>query len=432
MGFKSLHRSKSECNPSFDSATKKDQTGTIHPHKTTKDQMRAKKIREKVLWLGAIDWDRRLFDSLIPLPDGTSYNAYLVQGSGKTVLIDTVDPSMTHTLRSQLEDVPKIDFVISLHAEQDHSGAIPMILEKYRKAKVIVSSKGKGLLVDLLQIPEERFMVVQDGETLSLGDRTLKFIFTPWVHWPETMVTYLQDDKILFSCDFFGSHIATSELYVNDEGRVYEAAKRYFAEIMMPFRKAIEKNLEKLKGYEIEMIAPSHGPIYARPVFILDAYREWALGDPKNLVVLPYVSMHGSTRRMVDYLVSALINRGVAVERFDLTVSDVGKLAMALVDAGTIVVGTPTVLMNPHPSAAYAAMLANMLKPKARFLSIVGSYGWGGKTVEALAALIPNLKVEVIEPVLAKGLPGEKEYFALDNLASAIASKHEEQGFGRI
>jgi flavorubredoxin len=391
--------------------------------------MKARKIKDHIYWMGSVDWDSRLFDSLIPLPDGTSYNAYLIEGSEKTALLDSVDPPMAHELLSQLEGVSKIDYVVSQHAEQDHSGTIPQVLEKYPGAKVISTPKAKGILIDLLKIPEESFITVKDGETLSLGDKTLKFIHAPWVHWPETMVTYLEEDKILFSCDFFGSHIATTDLFVTDEGRVYEAAKRYFAEIMMPFRAVIKKNLEKLASYDIEMIAPSHGQIFPRPAFIMDAYRDWILGPPRNTVVLPYVTMHKSTKQMVDYLVSALVERGVRVEQFNLTVVDIGKLAMALVDAATIVVGTPTILAGPHPYAAYAAFLANALRPKTKFLSIIGSYGWGGKTVEVLAGMIPNLKVEVIDPVLCKGVPTEKVFKALDDLAAAISEKHKENNF---
>ncbi len=369
--------------------------------------MLARKIKDRIYWMGSVDWDSRLFDSLIPLPDGTSYNAYLIEGSEKTVLIDTVDPPMAKEFMAQLEGIPKIDYIVSQHAEQDHSGTIPQVLEKYPDAKLISTPKAKGLLGDLLKIPEESFVTVKDGETLSLGDKTLKFIYAPWVHWPETMVTYLEEDKILFSCDFFGSHIATTDLYVTDEGRVYEAAKRYFAEIMMPFRGVIKKNLEKLEAYDMEMIAPGHGQIFPRPAFIMDAYREWILGSPQNTVVLPYVSMHESTKRMVEHFVASLVAKGVKVEQFNLAVTDIGKLAMALVDAGTIVVGTPTILAGPHPYAAYAAILANALRPKTKFLSIIGSYGWGGKTVETLAGMIPNLKVEVIDPVLCKGVPSE-------------------------
>ena len=391
--------------------------------------MLKRKIKDRIYWMGSVDWDSRLFDSLIPLPDGTSYNAYFIEGSDKTVLIDTNDPSMAHELMAQLEGIEKLDYIVSQHAEQDHSGTLGLVLQKYPHAKIIVTPKAKTMLLDILPLPEECFMTVADGETLSLGDKTLKFIYTPWVHWPETMVSYLMEDKILFSCDFFGSHIATSDLLVTDEGRVYEAAKRYFAEIMMPFRGVIKKNLEKLKAYDIEMIAPGHGQIYPRPALILDAYNEWTVGAPRNTVVVPYVSMHHSTKLMVDHLVAALVNKGVKVEQFNLSVTDIGKLAMALVDAATIVIGTPTVLAGPHPYAAYAAFLANALRPKAKFLSIIGSYGWGGKTVETLAGMIPNLKAEVITPVLCKGVPAESDLKALDELAATIAEKHREQNF---
>ena len=388
--------------------------------------MKPRKIKDGIYWMGSVDWDRRLFDALIPLPDGTSYNAYLIEGSDKTVLVDSVDPPMASALLSQIEGVSKIDYIISHHAEQDHSGTIPRVLEKFPNAEVISTPKGKGMLTDLLQIPEERFFTVKDGETVSLGDRTLKFVHTPWVHWPETMVTYLEEDKILFSCDFFGSHIATSDLYVTDEGRVYEAAKRYYAEIMMPFRSVIEKNLEKLASYDIEMIAPSHGPIYPQPSFIMNAYRDWVLGPPRNTVVLPYVSMHKSTKKMVDYFVAALVDRGVTVEQFNLAVTDIGKLAMALVDAATIVIGSPIVLTGAHPNVVYATYLANALRPKVKFVSIIGSYGWGGKMVQQLADLIPNLKVEIFEPVVVKGYPSDEDFEALDKLAAIIAGKHKE------
>ncbi|MBU1707772.1 FprA family A-type flavoprotein, partial [bacterium] len=247
-----------------------------------------------------------------------------------------------------------------------------------------------------------------------------------WVHWPETMVTYLKEDNILFTCDFFGSHLATSDLYVTDEARVYEAAKRYYAEIMMPFRKIIQKNIEKIKTREIKLIAPSHGPIYDRPAFIIDAYQDWISENPKNVVILPYISMHGSTKKMVEYLVSALTEKGVTVYQFDLAVTDIGKLAIALVDAATIVIGTPTVHVGPHPSVFYAANLTNALRPKLKFASIIGSYGWSSKAIEEIAGLIPNLKVEILDPVLCKGFPGKDDFEALDNLAVAIAEKHKE------
>lgn len=390
--------------------------------------MKPRKLEANIHWVGAVDWDRRLFDELIPLPDGTSYNAYLIKGSEKTALIDTVDPTMAGVLTNNLNqlDVKKIDYVIANHAEQDHSGTLPQILKLYPKAGVVATPKCKSLLMDLLLIPENKIVTVEDRETLSLGDKTLEFIHAPWVHWPETMLTYLREDRILFTCDFFGSHLATSDLYVTDEATVYEAAKRYYAEIMMPFRLIIQKNLEKIKDLQIDVIAPSHGPIYDKPQFIIEAYRDWVYAPPKNIVVLPYISMHGSTREMVEYFVGALVDRGITVKQFNLAKTDIGKLAMALVDAATIVIGSPTVLVGPHPNVVYAVYLANALRPKLKFASIIGSYGWGSRMVERITGMLSNLKVELLGPVVAKGFPREKDFRALDRLADEILNKHRQ------
>jgi flavorubredoxin len=380
--------------------------------------------------VGAIDWDRRLFDELIPLPVGTSYNAYLIKGNGKTALLDTVDPTKTDILIQNLHEagVTRLDYIISHHAEQDHSGSLPQVLELYPEAKVVTNPKCKAMLIDHLEIAEDRFITVADGEELSLGDRTLQFVYTPWVHWPETMGTYLKEDKIYFSCDFFGSHVASSKLFSDDDDLTYEGAKRYYAEIMMPFRGPIRSNLEKLKKLDIRMLACSHGPVYRNPAFIIDAYNEWVSDKVKNQVIIPYVSMHESTRRMVEHLEGALAERGIEVVQFNLTGCDIGRLAILLVDAATVVIGSPTVLTGPHPTAAYAAFLANALRPKTRFASVIGSYGWAGKMVEQLAGMLPQLKVEIIEPVIIKGLPKAPEYKLLDGLADRILAKHKEIG----
>ncbi len=393
--------------------------------------MEAREIARDVFWIGAIDWDRRLFDSLIPLPDGTSYNAYLVKGSEKTVLIDTVDPRMRETLLTQLESVPRLDYIVSHHAEQDHSGSLPLVLEKYPDARIVTGKKGRELLMSLLKLSEEAFLIVEEGETLDLGGRTLEFIYTPWVHWPETMCTYLQEDEILFSCDFFGSHVATSDLYATDESRVYEAAKRYYAEIMMPFRKIIRKNLAKVRDRSIKLICPSHGPLYDRPELILAAYEDWAGDTPTNSAVVAYVTMHGSTEKMVEKLVEDLIGQNITVHQFNLPVTDIGKLAINLVDSATIVIGTPTVHVGPHPVAAQAVALTNLLRPKARFLSVIGSYGWSSQAVEQIAAAVPNLDAEILDPVVCKGLPRQEDYNSLGELATTIGAKHRELGVRR-
>ncbi len=389
-----------------------------------------RQLKPNVYAVGAIDWDARLFDRLIPLPDGTSYNSYVVQGNEKIALLDTVDPAMTDVLLDNLVrlGINKIDYVVAHHAEQDHSGSLPDVLLIYPDAKVVTNPKCKGMLIDLLDIEEDKFITVEDGQTLSLGDKTLQFIYTPWVHWPETMSTYLVEDRILFSCDFFGAHLATSSLFVDDNAKVLEDAKRYYAEIMMPFRRQINNNLAKLRDLDIEIIAPSHGPVHDKPKFIIDAYKDWISDAVKNEVVIAYISMHGSTGKMVSYFVEALIERGITVKQFELSTVDIGKLAMALVDAATVVIGSPTVLTGPHPCAAYAAFLANALRPKTKFASIIGSYGWGGKMVEQLTGMLTNLKVEILEPVLTKGEPKESDFAAIDKLADEILAKHKEIG----
>jgi flavorubredoxin len=392
--------------------------------------MVVRELRPGVFSVGAIDWNRRLFDSLIPLPHGTSYNAYLVRGSEKTVLIDTVDPTMEFELVCNLVrlGIDRIDYIIVNHAEQDHSGALPMMMELFPQATVLATEKCVDLLVQLLHVPAERCHAVADKETLLLGDRTLEFIHAPYVHWPETMLTLLREDHILFPCDLFGSHLATSDLFVRDERLVYLAAKRYYAEIMMPFRKSIQGHLARLEPLGIELIAPSHGPVHDRPSFIMDAYRDWISEEVKNEAVIVYTSMHGSTGKMADYLAGALIDRGITVRQFEMTVADIGELAMAFVDAATVVIGTPTTLFGPHPQLVYAAYLANLLKPKTRYVSVIGSYGWGGAAVEQLKGMLSHLKVQVLDPVYIRGAPQGDDLKALDRLADDILGKHRADG----
>jgi len=371
--------------------------------------MVSREVAQGIFWVGVLDFDRRIFDELIPLPEGTSYNAYLIRGGEKTALIDTVDPSKEFELISNIVKlgVDRIDYVVINHAEQDHSGTLPMILEFFPDAVIVTNEKCRDFLTALLHIPQEAFRIIKDGDTLSLGDRTLEFFLTPWTHWPETQITYLREDQILFSCDLFGFHMATSDLFITDEATAYQSAKRYYAEIMMPFRGSIKGYVEKVKRLPLKMIAPSHGPIHRRPAFILDAYADWVSDTVKNEVVIPYVSMHGSTEKMVEHLTDALIARGITVKPFNLARTDIGELAKALVDPATLVIGTPTVLFGPHPQVVYATYLANMLKPKMRYATVIGSYGWGGKAVETITKMLDHVKVELLEPVMVRGLPDE-------------------------
>lgn len=391
--------------------------------------MAVREIKEGVYSVGVIDWDRQVFDEFMPLPEGTTYNSYIVRGSEKTALIDAVDVEFEEEFITNIarSGVNGIDYLIVNHTEQDHSGAIVMFLELFPNAKIIASERGADLLEVLHQIPKFRIQVVEDGETLSLGDRTLEFMITPWVHWPDTMMTYVREDKILFSCDLFGAHYACSELFIEDKCRHTILAKRYYAEIMMPFRPKVREYLERLTGYDLSVIAPSHGPCSDDPGYITGLYDEWSSDNVKNLVVMPYISMHGSTRKMVGFLTDALIRRGIRVRPYDLGKGDSGALAMDLVDAATLIIATPTVLTGPHPKVANIAFIANILKPKTKFAGIIGSYGWGGKTVKELVSTIDRLNVEMFEPVYIKGLPSEEVYNSLENLADEILKKHKEE-----
>jgi len=262
---------------------------------------------------------------------------------------------------------------------------------------------------------------VRDGDSLDLGSKTLTFQLTPWVHWPDTMVTFAVEDRVAFTCDFLGAHLATTELYARDEAQVAISAKRYYAEIMMPYRSFSAEALQKVEALAPRFVAPSHGPVHDRPALIFDLYRGWTSDAVKPLVVIPYVSMYESTARMVAYLVDRLAERGIASQPINVVDLDSGALAMAIVDASTIVLASPTVLSGPHPSLAAAAILINALSPKTQQLAVIGSFGWEGNLPEQVIDLLPRIKAEVLEPVMVKGLPREAAFAELDRLADDIA-----------
>ncbi|MEM2715195.1 MAG: FprA family A-type flavoprotein [Candidatus Thermoplasmatota archaeon] len=385
-----------------------------------------KEIKKDIYYVGAIDWHRRLFDELIPLPDGTTYNSYLIKDE-KIVLIDSVDPTKEKELVENLEElgINKIDYIVANHAEQDHSGSIPAILYKYKEAKVLTNEKCKEFLKDLLLIPDEKFFTIKDKQEISIGKRKLKFFLTPWVHWPETMLTYAIEDKILFTCDLFGSHLATSDIFSKDE-KLYSAAKRYYAEIMMPLRNKIRDYISLIEKMDIKIIAPSHGPILREKDFILNAYKDWISDNVKNEVVIAYVSMHGSIEKAVSYLINELIKRGVEVKPFNLSKTDIGEFAISLVDCSTLIVASPTVLGGIHPLALYALQLTSLLRPKIRFFTFIGSYGWGSNAIMQINEIIGKMKVEMIQPLMIKGYPKDKDFEAIEKIAEEIEKKHAE------
>lgn len=390
--------------------------------------MGSKEIAPDVFWVGVKHHNRRLFDALIPLPYGTSYNAYLIVGSKETALIDTVNPGFEKELLEKISeriDPAKIDYVIMNHAEPDHANAAKDVLAVAKNAKLVASAKGKEAAMMYFDIPVERIMVVDESSKIDLGGKTLKFVDAPWLHWPETMFTYLEEDKILFPCDFFGSHLAVGEFYADEYGNenTLDMAKLYFAEIMMPFRRPGQTAVEKVKKLEPKMIAPSHGLIWREPKVILDEYAKWTSEKFQKKVMIAYVSMWGSTEKMVLALRDALVKRGITAEVFDLPNTEIGHIAKELVDTPVVVVGAPTVLGGVHPVAAYATMLVKTLRAPTKYAAVLTSYGWSGGAVKALQGILEGTKIEVLGVVEVKGPPKKTEFDKVVELADKIDEK---------
>jgi flavorubredoxin len=382
-------------------------------------------IAKNVYWVGIRDWTRRIFDALIPLPKGTSYNAYLIMGENSKALIDTVNPGFEKQLEGKIRNFTKpdeIDYIVMNHAEPDHAGSIPYLMKMTSKAKLVTTRRGVKMAQVFYHVPTERIRIVGDNEIIDLGGKTLHFIEAPMLHWPETMFTYLEEDHILFPCDFFGSHLAMG-VYSDEIEDIVIHAQRYWGEIMMPFRTMAKKALEKLENLEIRMIAPSHGPIHRNPKPILDAYRRWAYGETKMKTTMIYVSMWGSSEKMVNQMAETLASEGIEVVVYNLTSADLGDIAKDLVDSRAIVLGAPTVLGGAHPLAIYASYLVRALYPPIRFVVLLSSYGWGAAAVKQMQEILDPLKVEVVGTLEVNGPPTEENIKQIVEIGKLLAGR---------
>jgi len=384
-----------------------------------------REISDAVYWVGARDWNRRVFDALIPLPQGTTYNAYVVRGSQKTALIDTVNPGFEEELEARIglvTDAQGLDYVIMNHAEPDHAGAIPHVMKLSKDASLVTTEKGAKMAQIYYGVPQERIIKVNHDDTIDLGGKTLKFIEAPWQHWPETMFTYLVENKVLFPCDFLGFHTAYGS-YDDEIEEFVPFAQRYFGEILMPFRKMGQQALDKIGGLDIQLIAPSHGPIHRNPERILDLYRKWTAGETREKVVVVYVSMWNSTETMIKAMVDSLMAEGIEVTLHNLVTADLGDVARDLVDSRGIVLGTPTVLGGMHPLAIYAAHLVKALRPPLKYGVVLSSYGWGGGAVKQAADILEPTKIEVVGAVDVHGPPTGDVYRQIAELGKQLSDK---------
>ncbi|HHT9141153.1 MAG TPA: FprA family A-type flavoprotein [Candidatus Tripitaka californicus] len=388
---------------------------------------RAVEIVPGVYWVGAVDRERTVFDSFMSLPYGTTYNSYLIKGKGGTALVDTVSPDFADTLlKKVLEVVPPetLDYVVMNHAEPDHAGTLPKLLSMAKKAQLVTTKKGLGMAKVFYDIPEERVKVVAGGDILSLGDKTLRFIDAPWLHWPETMFTYCVEDRVLFSCDFFGAHVASERLYEDEVGDVVLAeAKRYYAEIMMIFLNPVRKALERLEGLDIRIIAPSHGPVWRNPDKILQAHRGWAIGPLRPRVVVIYVSMYGSTTELEKAIVAAIQEEGVEAVAYNMLSADVSHIVQELVDSSAIVFGSPAFYGGVHPRLASSIELIRTMKPRGKMVAVFGSYGWAGGAVKEIKARLQPAGFDIVDSLEVQGPPREEDLKKASTLGRNIAKK---------
>lgn len=384
-------------------------------------------ISSGVFWVGVEDWDRRVFDAFIPLPYGTSYNSYLIVGSNKSALIDTVNPGFEGSLLREISQIlapEKLDYVIMNHAEPDHAGSIPAVLKIAKHAKLVASKLGVNMAEMYFKVPHERQIRVKENDVIELGGKTLRFIEAPWLHWPETMFTYDMAEKVLFSCDFFGSHMTSGKLYADEVGELLQPeAKRYYAEIMMPFSASVQQALDKVKLLQPEKIAPSHGPVYRDPQAIIELYEKWARGPLEKKVVVIYVSMWGNTEALQRVITETISSKGIEVIPYNLTVSDVSHVLRDLVDASAVVIGSPTVLGGAHPLAMYATELVASFGVRGKIAAVFGSFGWGGGAVRRLTARLEKGGFEIVDALEVRGPPEEEHFRRAVTLSEAIADK---------
>ncbi len=314
------------------------------------------------------------------------------------------------------------------HAEPDHAGGIPAIMKVAKNAKLVATKLGANMAEVFFDVPAERRIVVKDGDTLELGGKILRFIEAPWLHWPETMFTFDVEDGILFPCDFFGAHVTSDRLYADEVGALLPPeAKRYYAEIMMPFAASAQEALDKVKPLNPKMIAPSHGPVYRNPQPIVEAYEKWTRGPLERKVVVVYVSMWGSTQALERTITETISSEGVEAVPYNLTVADISHVLRDLVDASAVVIGTPTVLGGAHPLALYATELVASFGIRGKVAAVFGSFGWGGGAARRIKARLEQGGFEVVDTMEIRGPPKAEHVEKAVALGRAVAKRVKEK-----
>ncbi len=383
-------------------------------------------LKPGVYWVGAVDWNVRDFHGY-STHRGTTYNAYLVRGE-KAALIDTVKVTFFDEMWERIEktiDPGEIRYLVVNHVEMDHSGSLLRLLERLPGVELLCSPRG----VEALQLHYGggvRPKALKTGESLDLGGKTLHFSEIPMVHWPDSMATYVKESRVLLPNDAFGQHIASSERFDDeiDLPAVLDEARKYYANIVMPYGAQVLRALDALKGLEIDVIGPSHGIIWRRHIpEILSLYRRWARGETEERAVIAYDTMWGSTEKMAKAFEKGLADEGVPVRVYRLSHSDKSDIVKELLDAKALLAGSPTLNNNLFPSVAEFLTYVKGLRPKGRIGAAFGSYGWAPGVTKTVAAELQAAGMDVIGEIAVRYVPDADTLRRCEELGREMARK---------
>jgi anaerobic nitric oxide reductase flavorubredoxin len=386
-------------------------------------------LAEGINWVGVVDWNIRDFHGYVTRR-GTSYNSYLIQDE-KTALVDTVKHSFSSELLRnicELVDPGKIDYIVINHVEMDHSSSLPAVVKYAKNAIIIASQRGKDALIEHYGA-DFNIQVVKTGDTLKLGKRTLSFVEAPMLHWPDSMFTYVVEDKILMSNDAFGQHLASAQRFDDevDEHVLMEEAATYYANILMPLAPLITRKIQEVVkiGMPIDMIAPSHGVIWrSNPSKIINAYSDWSSNASKNKVVIVFDTMWGSTDKMARAIAEGVTSQGVDVKVLKLRAANNTEAMTEILDAKAVVVGSPTLNNGMFPTIGSFLTYATGLKPKGKLWGFFGSYGWGGGAVKNMTEMAHKAGFQVNETdVEVKYIPEYADLKKCFEFGQQIAAK---------
>lgn len=384
--------------------------------------MKTREIAKGIYSVGVADWSVRNFHGYLT-QKGTSYNAYLIVDE-KITLIDTVKAHFSQELIdriSQIVSLEKIDYVVSNHVEMDHSGALPEVMKHLPNATVLTSQSGEKEY-KLHFNPDWKFQIVKTGDSISLGKRTLSFIMTPMVHWPDNMVTYCPEEKILFSNDAFGQHLASSNVF-DDEPLdvIMEEAKKYYANIIMPYSSQVVGVLDAVQSLAIQMIAPSHGLIWKNNIpVILEHYTKWAHCRTDKKVVIAFDSMYGSTEKIAYAIRNAFEAKGYEYKFCDLKSNHISDIITDCLEAEYICVGSPTLNKNPMPTVAAFLTYLQGLSTKTKKGILFGSYGWAAQNIKAMERYFEESGIELVDKYGVNFIPDKQ---ALQAITESVSRK---------